>query len=108
MQRINVTENPELTRQHGGELPRWPSIVEIVLKNGERICQPSGLPKGHPLNPMSDGELEAKFLDMSGPVMSEARARSFLDTIWALEGLSDINQLTDHFREIGRDGPLLH
>ena len=31
MQRVSVHEDPELTREHAGELPNWPSTVEVVL-----------------------------------------------------------------------------
>jgi 2-methylcitrate dehydratase len=100
MQKIDVVEDPELTQLHAGELPRWPSSVEIILNNGEKIQQVSQCPKGHPLHPMSDDELEAKFLVMSEPVMPGHQARRLLDTLWSLEALDDINRLTEQFRYI--------
>jgi hypothetical protein len=51
MQKIVVIDDPELTAEHAGELPRWPSRVELVLKDGRRLGRASGPPKGHPLNP---------------------------------------------------------
>jgi 2-methylcitrate dehydratase len=101
MQKIIVTEDPEMERQHAGELPRWPSVVEIVLKNGRRIGRHSDLPKGHPLNPLTDAELETKFWSLSDRVLPRAEGQKLLDTLWSIERLPDITELTDRFRMIG-------
>jgi 2-methylcitrate dehydratase len=101
MRRISVVEDPELTRTHAGELPRWPSTVEIVLANGERLRRRADLPKGHPLDPLTDAELEAKYLALAEGALPRARARALLDTLWDLERVPDINRLTDQFRETG-------
>lgn len=100
MQRIDVVECPEMTRRHAGYIPLWPSAVEVELKNGRRIRRDSGPPKGHPFNPLSDAELEAKFQRLSEPVMPEPQARKLLDTLWSLPDLADINELTKQFRSI--------
>ena len=98
MQKIAVVEDPEMTREHAGELPRWPSRVTVVLTNGKRIEGRSGPPKGHPLDPLSDGQVEDKFWDMSDRVQSRAAGRELLDTLWSLDRLSDISELTDRLR----------
>lgn len=98
MGRIEVREDPRLTREHAGEMPRWPSRVDIDLKDGRRISREAGPPKGHPLNPMSDGELEAKYRAMAARALPPAGAQQLLDTMWSLEQLSDISQLTEQFR----------
>jgi 2-methylcitrate dehydratase len=102
MQKIVVQEDPRLTREHAGELPRWPSRVDIALRDGRRISRESGLPKGHPLNPMSDAELEAKYRSMADRVLPPASGRRLLDTLWSLESLVDISVLTEQFRACGR------
>jgi 2-methylcitrate dehydratase len=51
MQKIVVIDDPELTAEHAGELPRWPSRVELLLKDGRRLGRASGPPKGHPSTP---------------------------------------------------------
>lgn len=98
MQKINVIESSEMTHEHAGELPKWPSITDIVLKSGKRIRQHSGIPKGHPLNPLNDTELKEKFMNLSRRSMSEKQATNLFETIMQLEKLSDINELTEHFR----------
>ena len=81
-----------------GELPRWPSRVEFVLKDGRRLGRSSGPPKGHPLNPMDDAELQAKFWRMSDRVLGREAAQAWLDTLWALPTLADIRSLTGLYR----------
>lgn len=98
MQRITVEEDPELSRRHAGELPRWPSAVEILLRDGQLLQASSETPKGHPLNPLTDVELEAKFWSMSDRALPRHRGQQFLDTLWSLETLPNIRELTDQFR----------
>lgn len=98
MQKIVVRDDPELTREHAGELPRWPSRVEFVLSDGRRLGRSSGPPKGHPLNPMDDAELQAKFWRMSNRVLGREAAQAWLDTLWALPTLADIRSLTGLYR----------
>lgn len=103
MQRIVVAEDPELTRAHAGELPGWPSVVEIILKNGKSLRQASAHPKGHPLDPLSDAELEEKFWAMSDRLLPRAQGQRLLDTLWSIERLTDITELTDQFRTFSVD-----
>jgi len=100
MQRISVSEQPELTREHAGELPNWPSTLEVMLKSGRRIARRVRWPKGHPRNPLSDDELEAKFRRLADRAVSSAQAQRLLDTLRSLAGLADIGELTEQFRTI--------
>lgn len=104
MQKIVVQEDPELTREHAGELPRWPSRVDIDLLGGRRISHKAELPKGHPLNPLSDAELEAKFWRMAERALPRAEARRLLDTLWSLGQLADFSTLAEQFRACGAGG----
>ncbi|MBI4191211.1 MAG: hypothetical protein HY525_11820 [Betaproteobacteria bacterium] len=55
-------------------------------------------PKGHPANPMSDRELEAKFLKQVDDVLAKKQSRALLDALWTLEELDDINKLLSLMR----------
>lgn len=98
MQKINVIESSEMTLEHSGELPKWPSIIEIVLKSGKRIRQHSGIPKGHPLNPLSNTELKEKFMSLCCRSLSGNKATNLFETIMQLDKINDINELAGHFR----------
>jgi 2-methylcitrate dehydratase PrpD len=59
--------------------------VSIQLNNGksEEFLQPTR--KGDPDMPLSDRELEEKYLELAGPVLGDAAARKLLERLWRLE-----------------------
>lgn len=97
MQRITVREDPALTREHAGEIPNWPSSVDVMLKGGQRLERRVRWPKGHPRNPLSDVELEAKFRRLAQGALPPVDVQRLLDTLWSLDGLDDIGALTGQF-----------
>ena len=101
MQKVRVLDSPDLTQQHAGELPKWPSRTEVILKRGKRIAHKIDTPKGHPLNPLTDRELEAKYMALCLRSIPEGVAQELMDTIMRLEELDDIAELTRFFRLAG-------
>ena len=59
--------------------------VSIETRDGRRgqFLQPTR--KGDPDMPLSDSELEEKFLELAGPVLGEAAARALAARLWTLE-----------------------
>lgn len=59
--------------------------VTMELKNGRRetFLQPTR--KGDPDMPLSDSELEEKFLELATPVIGQAKAANLLERLWRLE-----------------------
>lgn len=104
MQRVSVTEDPHLTREHAGELPNWPSTVEVVLGDGTRLRRRARWPKGHPRNPLSDAELQAKFIGLAVRLLPEAQGRQLLEACWSVESVADIGELGALFRKIDLTG----
>jgi 2-methylcitrate dehydratase PrpD len=83
MGRIEVAIDPELD----AAFPRQRAArVEIVARDGRRetLLQPTRV--GDPDAPLSDAQLEGKFLELAGPVLGEAGARGLLARLWRLEG----------------------
>ncbi len=70
-----------------------PGIVEIIMKSGAKYAREILQPKGHPLNPMTDADLEAKFRTMAKAFMDERQMDQILKTIYDLENTSDIGAL---------------
>jgi 2-methylcitrate dehydratase PrpD len=58
-----VVEDPDMSALVPNKRP---AQVEIVLTSGERRKHQVDLPKGEPETPVNEGELRAKFLDLSG------------------------------------------
>ena len=67
--------------------------IEATLKSGAVITVHQTNPKGHPANPMSDAEIEEKFLKQVDAMLPEKQSRALLDQLWELEKLNDIQRL---------------
>ena len=63
---------------------KFPARVTITLKNGATFQETVLFPKGDPQDPLSAGELEAKFRDNVAAMLSPARADKLLRAIYAL------------------------
>ncbi len=94
MQRINASIDPELDTAFPAQRA---ARVEIETRDGRRqaLLQPTR--KGDPDAPLSDAELEAKYLELAAPVLGDTRARGLLEQLWRLEKApaGALLQLTD-------------
>jgi len=81
-------------------IPGWPidehapSEVEVTMIDGTTYRCRVDYPKGHVLNPLSDADIEEKFVGMTGRLMSEAQMREVFRVVWNLDELDDIGELT--------------
>lgn len=66
------------------------AVVQVRLTNGEVLERAVRGPKGEPDLPMSDDELEAKFLGLAELAIGEARARELNEQIMTLEDVDDV------------------
>ena len=73
---------------------KFPARVTITLKNGASFQETVLFPKGDPQDPLSRGELEAKFRDNTAPLLGAARADELLQSIYALPAARSIEGLT--------------
>jgi len=71
------------------------TIVEVELNDGSTVKGSADFGKGSPVNPMSDDELEAKFMEcaMWGG-LDRSRARRIIDLAWRIDELENIGELT--------------
>ena len=53
-------------------------------------------PKGHPANPMSDREIEEKFLNQVDAVLPAKQSRTLLDGLWEPDKMNDISERDNH------------
>lgn len=67
--------------------------LTAVLRNGERHEAVVEYHRGHPRNPMSDAEVEAKFRKLAGRALSGAACDRLLDRLWALEQVTDVAEV---------------
>jgi 2-methylcitrate dehydratase PrpD len=82
MQRIEVAIDPELD----AAFPQQRAArVAIVARDGreEELLQPMRI--GDPEAPLSDAQLDEKYLELAVPVLGGAKARALLAKLWKLE-----------------------
>ena len=71
------------------------TIVEVELDDGTVFKGAADFGKGSPTNPMSDRELEQKFLECAEWArVDRALAKQIADRVWRIEELADIRELT--------------
>jgi 2-methylcitrate dehydratase PrpD len=82
MRRIDVAIDPELDAAFPAQRAARIAIESCDGRRGEHL-QPTR--KGDPEAPLSDAELEHKYLELASPVLGEVRARELLARLWRLE-----------------------
>jgi 2-methylcitrate dehydratase PrpD len=87
MKRIELTVDPEIDANFPG---RRAARVSITTKDGRSgsLLQPTR--KGDPEMPLSDADLDDKFMELAGPVVGDARARVLLGKLWTLDAAREL------------------
>jgi len=82
MARIEVAIDPELDAAFPGQRA---ARVAFVARDGRReeLLQPTRI--GDPDAPLSDAQLDAKYLELAVPVIGDGKARALLRRLWKLE-----------------------
>ena len=88
--KIRIAEDPEYTASFPGSMN---CRFEITLKSGAALVVHRENPKGHPANAMTDRDLNAKFMQLVGPILGTGRSHELLDVLWRLEQLKDMTPL---------------
>ena len=70
-----------------------PALVEITTKKGEKYSCEVLHPKGTPMNPMTDADVEEKFRGYAKKFVGEKQMSGIIDTVYNLEKLDDICDL---------------
>jgi 2-methylcitrate dehydratase PrpD len=82
MRRVDVALDPALDATFPGQRA---ARVSIVARDGRRAEHLQPTRKGDPDAPLTDPELEAKYLELTAPVIGEGAARALLARLWRLE-----------------------
>jgi 2-methylcitrate dehydratase len=86
MERIECRADPEFSRRHG---ETYGVRIEVRLDTGTSLLEEVELPLGHPGNPLTDGQLDAKFDRLARRVMPAERADAARRALWALDVTRD-------------------
>lgn len=76
---------------------KWPSIVEVTLKNGNSISARKDLPKGEPEFACSNADIKDKFMSLSGDAVTTDISQKIWEIIEHLEDVKDVSELTKLF-----------
>lgn len=90
--KVEVLENPEFTHMMPS---RRPSRVTIRLKGGRTFSETVFVSKGDIEDPYSTELLQAKFLDLTGPIYGKRKAKEILDRTNRIETFRNIRDYTD-------------
>ena len=92
IERVEMRVDPEA--EAAGQ-DRMTTIVDIELTDGTTVSGRAAFPKGSPADPMSDGELVAKFRECAewGHLPAD-RVAPVTDLVWHFERMTDVNELT--------------
>jgi 2-methylcitrate dehydratase PrpD len=96
IERIDFGVHPEA---EAAGYEKMTTIIEIELVDGRVLSGRADFGKGSPADPMTDVELEAKFRDCAAWAgVSDPDARRVAATIWRIEDVRDIRELTARLR----------
>ncbi|MGZ8208993.1 MAG: MmgE/PrpD family protein [Burkholderiales bacterium] len=87
MKKIEVVADPQLSKGYPNQRA---AQVEIETNDGRKLAHFQPTRKGDPEMPLTDEELDDKFLELAAPVIGEAGARALLAELWRTEKLASV------------------
>jgi 2-methylcitrate dehydratase PrpD len=82
MQRLQLTVDPQIDAAFPGARA---ARVEIITTDGRLGTHFQPTRKGDPDQPLTDAELEAKYLELVTPVLGAAKAAALLQQLWLID-----------------------
>lgn len=95
-QRVKVVEDPDIP-------PSAQPVVEVHLRDSRVVERSVEHAKGTSENPMSDQELEEKFMSLAQRVLPLEHAKSIPEMVWQLEELPRVSELIASLRHSPED-----
>ncbi|MCP4381219.1 MAG: MmgE/PrpD family protein [Hyphomicrobiales bacterium] len=90
MRRVEVRADPEFTESY----PRLLSVrVAISAVDGRHFVEQVDIPKGHPLDPLTDSELGEKYRKFAAPHMGTSQVQQSVEALWELETATNLGEL---------------
>jgi 2-methylcitrate dehydratase len=91
VKKVRVVEDPTLTSLYPAR--GMANRITLREKGGREITAAVEVPKGHPMNPMTKEDIEAKFLRLAGPKIGTEGATKALERLWRLEECREIEEI---------------
>ncbi|MBI4241365.1 MAG: MmgE/PrpD family protein [Candidatus Rokubacteria bacterium] len=93
--RVEVRLDPVLDAIHTAHENLRPTVVEVHLRDGRLLAERRDVARGWPVEPLTNSELEAKFMAFARASLSETSAAAIVDLVKSVETLSDITPLME-------------
>src|SRR6266540_199448 len=91
LQRIDFGVHPDA---EAAGFDKMTTIVEVELDDGTTVKGSADFGKGSPANPMSDDELEEKFMECATwGGLDRSRAQRIVELVWRIDELENIDEL---------------
>ena len=90
LRKTKVSVEPELDKLYPRAIP---NKVIVKLINGKEFEKRIDHPRGHPMNPMTDEEVEAKFKKLTKPLLTEKQQAEVISLAWKLDELTTISKI---------------
>ncbi len=94
LKKVTVVEDKALSAMYPEAVA---NRVTITLDSGKEISKQVNYHKGHPKNPMSDQDVEAKFHRLAGKYFSKTQREKVLRTVWDLDKVKDVSEILPSF-----------
>jgi len=87
MKKVVCVADPELSKGYPGQRA---AQVDIETVDGRKLAHFQPYRKGDPELPLTDGELNGKFMELAEPVLGDVGAKRLLEQLWALDKLPTV------------------
>jgi 2-methylcitrate dehydratase len=94
MKKIRVKRDAACNKKYPETIP---TDIEVTLKNGKKIRKAMDAPPGHAKNPMTDKQVEDKFIALTEKKLTPEQQRATMDRLWKLDEISDVSELPSLF-----------
>jgi len=96
IKKVRTVEDPKLTKLYPNR--GMPNKITVNLRGGKTATAESTIPRGHPLNPMDESELESKFRNLAGKFLGRRRTEEALLGLRSLERVKDTGEIMSLLR----------
>lgn len=90
MKKVRVVQLPEFVERYPNTMP---TRITVKTEAEKTYTSQVDLPVGHPGNPMSDRDLEAKFRRLATGRLNRSRIDRLIEFVWSLDRVKEIGML---------------
>ncbi|HXI10481.1 MAG TPA: MmgE/PrpD family protein [Thermodesulfobacteriota bacterium] len=96
--KVRVVVDPALDALYPEAVP---NRVEVRLSTGATLTKEVIYPKGHPEDPLTDGEVEEKFRGLARGYFTEKETAEVLSSLWSIDRMDDSGEILRLLRSGG-------